>query len=61
MADAQDDRFTTVDRAIDTVRGELDEAIEGTKSAGSKAAAEVRSALDDAEDRLDDLRDRDDR
>ncbi|MGZ0747117.1 MULTISPECIES: hypothetical protein [unclassified Haloparvum] len=52
------DRFESVDRALDEVREELDEAVEGTKEAGSKASKEVREALDSVEKRLGKLRDR---
>ena len=53
------DRFQNVDRAIDRVREELNEAVEGSKQAGSTAAKEAREAIDELEDRLGKLRKRD--
>ena len=58
MADKKD-RFEGVDDAIDRVREELDEAVEESKEAGSAAAKEVREAIDDLEERLSNLRKRD--
>lgn len=53
------DRFQGVDKAIDRVRDELDEAVEESKQAGGAAAKEVREAIDDLENRLAKLRKRD--
>ena len=58
MSDDEQDRFRRVDRAIDRVREELDEAVEGTRAAGSRASKEVREALDEVEDRVRRLRQR---
>lgn len=52
----EDDRFGGVDKAIDRVREELDEAVEESREAGGAAAREVREAIDDLEDRLAKLR-----
>jgi signal transduction histidine kinase len=52
----KEDRFQGVDKAIDRVREELDEAVEESKEAGSSAAKEVREAIDDLEERLSNLR-----
>lgn len=52
------DRFQGVDRAIDRVREELDDAVEDTKAAGSNASREVREALDNVEERVKRLRER---
>jgi len=59
MADEGKDRFKRVDRALDKVREELDDAVEGSKAAGSRASKEVREAIDDVEDRVARLRKRD--
>ncbi|MFP4590721.1 MAG: hypothetical protein ACLFMX_01340 [Halobacteriales archaeon] len=56
---SDDDRFERVDRALDRLREELDEVIEEGREAGGKAATEVREAIDDVEERLARLRDRD--
>lgn len=55
---SEDDRgqFEGVDEAIDRVREELDEAVEGTRAAGTKASREVREAIDELEERLTSLR-----
>lgn len=58
MTDDDSDRFESVDRAIDRVRNELNEAIDGSKSAGERAAKEAREAVDELEDRLRALRKR---
>lgn len=58
MSEEKKDRFQRVDRALDRVREELDEAVDGTKVAGSKASKEVREAIDDVEDRISRLRKR---
>ena len=50
------DRFRGVERAIERVREELDDAVDGTRAAGSKASREVREALDEAEERVKRLR-----
>ncbi len=56
MSDNDPDRFSAVDDAIDRVRSELNEAIEGSKSAGGRAARETREAVDELEERLRSLR-----
>lgn len=56
MTDDDNDRFRKVDTAIDRVRSELNEAIEGSKSAGGRAATEAREAVDELEERLRALR-----
>lgn len=58
MADEKKDRFKRVDAAVDKAREELDEAVDGTKAAGSKASKEVREALDEVEERIGNLRKR---
>lgn len=58
MSDDEPDRFKRVDRAIDRVRDELDDAVQGTKAAGSKTSKEVREAIDNLEDKLTALRNR---
>lgn len=56
MSEGEKDRFRRVDRAVDRVREELDEAVGGTRAAGSKASKEVREALDDVEEKVRKLR-----
>ena len=58
MSDEKKDRFQRIDRAIDEVREELDEAVDGTKAAGGKASKEVREAIDELEDKVGNLRTR---
>lgn len=58
MSEDQSDRFSGVDDAVDRVRKELDEAVDGTKAAGSKASKEVRDAIDNLEERVSKLRKR---
>ena len=53
------DRFQRVDRALERVREELDEAVEGSKAAGTEASKDVRQAIDQVEERLRNLRRRD--
>lgn len=59
MSEEGRDRFQRVDRAIDRVREEFNEAVDDSRDAGERARAEVREAIDDLEDRLQRLRDRD--
>lgn len=59
MSEEENDRFQRVDRAVDRVREELNEAVEGSKMAGSKASKEVREAIDTLEERVRRLRRRD--
>lgn len=54
------DRFQRVDRALERVREELDEAVDDSRELGDRAAREVREAIDDVEDKLKNLRRRDD-
>ena len=54
--DENGDRFASVGEAVGRVRSELDEAVDGTKQAGSRATKGVREAIDDLEDRITDLR-----
>lgn len=58
MSEEEKDRFQRVDRAVDRVREELDEAVEGTRAAGTSASKEVREAIDDLEERVRKLRHR---
>lgn len=58
MSERDRDRFERVDRAIERVREELDEAVEESKAAGGKASKEVREAIDDLEERVANLRGR---
>jgi hypothetical protein len=59
MTDGKQDRFEGVEKAVDRVREELDEAVEETKQASGKATEEVRETLDRLEDRVAKLRKRD--
>lgn len=59
MSEDDGDRFQKVDKAIERVRAELDEAVDETKEAGQKARREAREAIDDLEARIDALRKRD--
>lgn len=59
MSEDKKDRFKKIDSAIDQVRDELDEAVEGTKAAGGKASKEVREAIDELEQRVENLRKKD--
>lgn len=52
------DRFQNVDKAIERVRKELDEAVEESKQAGGKATKEVRETIDELEERVAKLRKR---
>lgn len=54
----ESDRFESVEEALDEVRKELDEAVEGTKHAGSEASRKVREALNTVDDRISKLQER---
>lgn len=56
MSDDERGEFERVDRAVDRVREELDEAVEGTRAAGTKASREVREAIDELDERVKSLR-----
>lgn len=58
MSEEKKDRFKRVDDAVDKVRAELDDAVDGSKAAGSKASKEAREAIDELEERIGKLRKR---
>ena len=59
MSEEKKDRFKSVDNALGRVREEFDDAIEGSRQAGGKAAKEVREAIDELEERISNLRKKD--
>ncbi len=59
MSDAKKDRFKRIDRAIDKVREEIDEAADESKELGGKATKEVREAIDELEAKVNNLRKKD--
>ena len=59
MSDEKKDRFKRVDSALDRVREEFDEAVDGSRQTGGKAAKEVREAIDELEERIANLRKKD--
>lgn len=61
MTDQEGDRFDRVDKALDRVREEFNEAVEDSKAAGGKAAKEVREAIDTLENRVSKVRERDEK
>lgn len=58
MSDDEQGQFQRVDQAVERVREEMDEAVEGTKAAGTKASREVREAIDELEEKVRQLRNR---
>lgn len=56
MTEEKKDRFKRIDKAIDKVRSEVDEAADDSKALGGKATKEVREALDNLEDKVSNLR-----
>lgn len=58
MSDEKKDRFQSVDKAVDRLREEFEETVEGSKSAGEKATKEVRETIDELEERVAKLRKR---
>lgn len=59
MADEKKDRFQRIDRTIEKVREELDEAIDESKALGGKASKEAREAIDELENKINNLRKKD--
>jgi cell fate (sporulation/competence/biofilm development) regulator YmcA (YheA/YmcA/DUF963 family) len=58
MSEKKKDRFQRVDKAIDEVREEFNEAVDDSKKATDEAREEVREAIDNLEARLKKLRNR---
>lgn len=59
MTEEKKDRFKRIDGAIDKVREEVDEAVDESQELGGKATKEVREAIDNLENKVRNLRKKD--
>lgn len=59
MSEEKKDRFKRIDGAIDKIREEVDEAVDDSQELGGKATKEVREAVDNLENKVRNLRKKD--